>query len=162
MSGYNLDLPNLSVRLGLLELPVIAQRSDQLVCEITDTFLESTSAGSQPVSVIKNIPNDRHVSSNVLNVDLIPVLESALFSKNAGNRIELRGTLLGGEDDDIIVVLSKDNSVFRLIETFITDPMQKVLVSEIDLDPKKDTGTYRVILRVNGQQAAYNPEVKIT
>lgn len=162
LSGYNLDLPDLSVRLGSLELPVISQRSDQLVFEITDSHLESISAGSHPIYVIKHLPNGRRISSNVLNVDLIPVLESASFLKDASSRIELTGTLLGGKDDDIIVVLSKDGTVFRLIDTFKTDPKQKVLVSEIDPDEKKDLGTYRVTLRVNSQQAAYSPEVEIT
>lgn len=162
LSGDNLDIPDLSVRLGSLELPVISQRSDQLACEITNIHLESISAGSHPISVIRKLPNGRRISSNVLNVDLIPVLESASFLKDTGNRIELKGTLLGGEDDDIIVVLSKNGTVFRLIETFKTDPKQKLLVVEIDLDEKKDLGTYRVTLRVNSQQAAHSPEVEIT
>lgn len=164
LSGYYLDLPGLSVQLGTYELPVIAQQSNQLIFEITEACLEAISAGSNPVSVIKTLPNGRRVSSNVLNVDLIPVLESALFAKDVTrSRIELKGTLLGGEDDDIIVVLSKGNVIFRLIDTFSnTDPKQKVLTAEIKVDPKTDLGTYRVTLRVNGQQAAYNPEVSIT
>jgi hypothetical protein len=171
--GADLHLSGLSVRLGAVELPVIAQRTDRLTYTVSQTLASGNvvSAGSHPVTVVQTLPSGRRRTSNVLVGGLLPRLDTAVSSAVAlsptdptrvvGN-IDMTGILLGTATDDVFVGLYREGRVVQGFDTFVYPPgpttqtqMQLQITAETAIPP----GTYRVILRVNGQQAVNSPEV---
>jgi hypothetical protein len=158
----NLALSNLTVRLGPVELPIVAKSPDTLKCELNGNISDGTviSAGSHPVCVVESLPNGKARSSNLLVASLLPVITGAAFS--GGNLLNLEGFLLGKASDDVFVALYQNGKTVRVFDKFVEmepgPPAQTQLQVEIT-DPSP--GTYRVILRVNGQQAQNSPEVTI-
>ncbi len=181
LKGSNLNLANLSVRLGKVELPITAQSVDALQCLVNAAISggEAISAGSYPISVVQNLPKGRQRSSNLLVGNLLPVLTSAVpnnltpvpadTSKIYGN-IDLTGELLGTEEDDVFVALYQDGRVIQMFDELVPIPpppppppvtpqtRRRVLIKEQNPIPP---GKYRVILRVNGQQAKNSPEIDL-
>ncbi|HAG81441.1 MAG TPA: hypothetical protein DCL61_09765 [Cyanobacteria bacterium UBA12227] len=160
IKGSNLALSNLTVRLGSVELPIIAQSPDSLKCELNGNIRDGSaiSAGSHPVCVVQSLPNNKTRSSNLLVANLLPILTSVEFS--LGN-LNLEGFLLGKKSDDVFVALYQTGKTVRIFDVFEdilpAPPAQTQLrVAIADTIP---SGTYRVILRVNGQQAQNSPEV---
>lgn len=159
--GNNLALSNLTVRLGPVELPIVAKSPDTLKCELNGNIRDGTviSAGSHPVCVVESLPNGKARSSNLLVASLLPVITGAAFSD--GN-LNLEGFLLGKASDDVFVALYQNGKTVRVFDKFVEMepdiPAQTQLQVEIT-DPSP--GTYRVILRVNGQQAQNSPEVTV-
>lgn len=181
LKGSNLNLANLSVRLGKVELPITAQSVDTLQCLVNAAISggEAISAGSHPISVVQNLPKGRQRSSNLLVGNLLPVLTSAVpnnlanvpadASKIYGN-IDLTGELLGTEEDDVFVALYQDGRVIQMFDELVPiapppppppvtpQTRRRVLIKEQNsISP----GKYRVILRVNGQQAKNSPEIDL-
>lgn len=160
--GNNLALSNLTVRLGPVELPIVAKSPDTLKCELNGNISDGTviSAGSHPVCVVESLPNGKARSSNLLVASLLPVITGATFS--GGNLLNLEGFLLGKASDDVFVALYQNGKTVRVFDKFVEigpgPPAQTQLQVEIT-DPSP--GSYRVILRVNGQQAQNSPEVVI-
>jgi hypothetical protein len=159
--GNNLALSNLTVRLGSVELPIVAKSPDTLKCELNGNIRDGTviSAGSHPVCVVESLPNDKARSSNLLVASLLPVITNATFS---GDNLYLEGFLLGKASDDVFVALYRNGKTVKVFDKFVEigpgPPAQTQLQVQItDTSP----GTYRVILRVNGQQAQNSPEVVI-
>jgi hypothetical protein len=166
LSGSNLDLPGLVVRLGTLDLPVTAQNSSKLTFVLNEVACDGgISAGSLPVAVVKILPSGHRSTSNVLNCDIAPVLASiALDSDGDGSWLTFNGTLLGGKDDDIIILLVRDDKPAYLFDgsqcvTATTQDTLKVDCTELMKAFNPPNGSYRVVLRVNGQQASAKPEV---
>jgi uncharacterized protein DUF4255 len=173
LSGSDLNLSDLAVKLGPAEIAVTAQQPDDLRCRVNGDIAEgrTLSAGSHPLSVVQTLPTGRRRSSNLLVANLLPKLTEAKFTAStaAGERgtITLEGVLLGREEDDILVALYRNGEVVRAFDeievvapTSATDPEQ----TKLELNLKTDDiqpGKYRVILRVNGQQAKASPEVDI-
>jgi hypothetical protein len=160
--GNNLALSNLTVFLGAVELPIVAKSPDILKCELNGNIRDGSaiSAGSHPVRVEENLPNGKVRSSNLLVASLLPVVTNAAFS--FGN-LNLDGFLLGTASDDVFVALYQNGKTVKVFDEFVeiapAPPAQTQLrVQVTDTSP----GTYRVILRVNGQQAQNSPEVTIT
>jgi hypothetical protein len=160
--GNNLALSNLTVRLGPVELPIVAKSLDTLKCELNGNISDGTviSAGSHPVCVVESLPNGKARSSNLLVASLLPVITGTTFS--GGNLLNLEGFLLGKASDDVFVALYQNGKTVRVFDKFVEIgpdiPAQTQLRVEIT-DPLP--GIYRVILRVNGQQAQNSPEVVI-
>jgi hypothetical protein len=178
--GNDLNLSGLFIRLGSVELEPVAQRPDMLQCVIDGTIADGSviSAGNYPVSVVQALSNGKYRASNLLVGSLLPILESAEFSPSSEpdvyGEITLAGTLLGGEEDDIIVALYQNSEVVRMFDDFtdyfeelsdggITSDQTQLIFSieESDDGPVVPPGTYRIILRVNGQQAKASPSVEI-
>jgi Pvc16 N-terminal domain len=160
--GNNLNLSNLTVLLGSVELQIVAKSPDILKCELNGNIRNGSaiSAGTHPVCVVEILPNGKTRSSNLLVASLLPVVTGAAFS--LGN-LNLEGFLLGTASDDVFVALYQNGKTVRVFDEFVeiapAPPAQTQLRVQItDTLP----GIYRVILRVNGQQAQNSPEVTIT
>ncbi len=174
LSGSDLNLSGLVVKLGPEELAVTAQQPDNLRCRVDEVIAEgrTISAGSHPLSVVQTLPTGRLRSSNLLIANLLPKLTKKPgfnASNTSGERgtITLEGVLLGREGDDILVAFYQNGEVVRAFDevevvppTSATDPEQTKLELTLKTDDIQP-GRYRVILRVNGQQAKASPEVDI-
>jgi hypothetical protein len=170
LSGSDLNLSGLSVRLGPAELPVTAQRPGALQCRVPRSVGAGNviSAGSHTLAVVQTLPTGRERSSNLLIANVVPRLTSVSFAPDPNPNIQglltLNGVLLGGEGDDIRVALYRDGRVVKSFDEFTVVPAQDRLDLTIPTVDTVDTvpgGTYRIILRVNGQQAKDSPEVDI-
>jgi hypothetical protein len=76
--------------------------------------------------------------------------------------IELTGSLLGTDQDDVFVALYRDGAVVRTFDVFVrpvAPPPQIQMQLQITAGAQVPPGAYRVILRVNGQQARTSPEI---
>lgn len=170
LSGSDLNLSGLAVRLGPAELTVIAQRPEGLQCRVPRSVGGGNviSAGSHTLAAVQTLPTGRERSSNLLIANVMPRLTGVSFTPDPAPAIQgkltLNGVLLGGEDDDVTVALYRDGRVVKAFDEFTVVPAQDRLdltiqaVGTVDAVPG---GTYRVILRVNGQQAKASPEVGI-
>jgi len=174
--GSDLNLSGLSVRLGPAELSVTAQQPDQLQCLVNGAIASGgvISAGSHPISVVQTLPTGRRRSSNLLVGNLLPTLENAVFTADSdpdyfGN-IDMTGVLIGTDEDDIFVALFREGEVVKAFDEFIPIPpppppplvtSQTRMRLKVEEDEAVPPGTYRVILRINGQQAKNSPEVEL-
>ncbi len=184
VTGADLHLPGLSASLGAADLAITAQRTDSLRCTVDGAIPDGTviSAGAHGLTVAQQLPTGRIRRSNPLVVALRPVLAGAVpqgiartvpadpASPVAGS-IDLTGVLLGGPQDDVFVALYKDGATVRVFDEFTAPPpppppppvtpQTQMRVSIPGADPIEQ-GVYRVILRVNGQQARTSPVVDLT
>ena len=185
LKGSGLGLPGLSVRIGSAESPVVAQAEEWLRCRADGLIPSGTviSAGSQPISVVQTLPNGKHRSSNLVVGRLLPVLTG--FTPPAGGftrkapanplspvfgDIDLHGVLLGTEEDEVYVALTRNGETVRLFDTFgrpvpPVPPNPVVLQQQMRLHIPDTApvpqGRYRLILRVNGSQARNSPEIDV-
>ena len=184
--GSDLNLSGLSVCIGSADLPVTGQWPDRLQCSVNGALSAGgvISAGSHPVSVVQTLPAGRRRSSNLLVGDLLPILSSAdvdpaSFSLASpppsttrvfGN-IDLTGRLLAGTEDDILVALYRDGVIVKMLDEEFNftvpqpppppDPPWTRIRLEMKEPDAVPPGRYRIILRVNGQQAKNSPEVEL-
>jgi len=173
--GNDLNLSGLSVMLGQAELAVTAQRPDRLEYIVDGAIAGGgmISAGSHPISVVQTLPTGRRRSSNLLVGDLLPTLTSASTNSlervtpadptsNVFGNIVMNGLLLGSEEDDIFMALYKDGKVIKLFDgpdKLTITTIQTTLTLAMKKEDAVPPGKYRIILRVNGQQAKNSPEV---
>jgi len=160
--GSSLNLSNLSVCLGSLLLPVTSQRPDELKFLVDETIAtgSTTSAGSQAISVVQTLSTGRERSSNLLVGGLLPVVNSAAYDAGPQS-IDLTGVFLGSDTDDILLALYQEGTTVAVFDTVsATDPNQTILSMDLSANVPP-AGEYRVILRVNGQQAKNSPEITI-
>lgn len=177
ISGSGLDLSGPIVQFGPVELDVVSQRAGKLVCKVNGTIAEGQviSAGSHPISIYSVLPNGRRRFSNLIVGRLLPVLATAIpdgiTSSNPAvpgsaivGHIDFTGTLLGTENDDILAALYKDGAIVKVFESLThtsMPPLQtKVRLAITDAD-KIAPDNYRVIYRVNGEQAKNSPMVEL-
>jgi hypothetical protein len=163
--GTDLHLANLSVMLGPVELPVTMQQPDQLRFTIDPAIIGASgiSAGSHPVTVVLTLPGTgKKRSSNTVIGNLVPTLSTAAI---AGLVIDLGGTLLGSETDDVVLAFYRDGAVIKMFDEFTLpvplpplQPSRQLIMSGSDAVP---AGDYNMILLVNGQQAPQSPIVSL-
>lgn len=170
ISGNNLHLSGLAVSLGNVELPVVAQQPDRVLCRVNGSITRGNmiSAGSHPISIVQILPTGRRRSSNLLVGNLLPILESAVFTPSGdpdtSGFIDMTGILLGEEKDDIYTALYTEGKIIAFLDEFVEpDPPPVEPQTRIRLRMREPVppGTYLVILKVNGQQARNSPEVTI-
>jgi hypothetical protein len=185
VTGIDLDLPNLSATLGTADIPITAQRTDSLRCAVDGAIAGGTviSAGAHGLTVAQQLASGRFRRSNPVVVGLRPVVTAAVpqgiartvpadpASPVAGS-IDLTGVLLGGPQDDVFVALYKNGATARVFDTFTAPPPpppppppvtpQTLMRVSIPVADPIEQGVYRVILRVNGQQARTSPTVDLT
>ncbi|MES2717449.1 MAG: Pvc16 family protein [Pseudomonadota bacterium] len=115
------------------------------------------SAGQTPLLVRRRLAPNRSRSSNLLAVQLLPTLASAT---PVGVDLQLQGRLLGGASDDVIALLCRDidGSTVRLYDSASTAADQQTLAIPAALTGVP-AGSYRLVLRVNNQQAKTSPAV---
>jgi len=171
LRGQNLALSNLSVRLGPLELAMVAQSPDKIQVAVNGDIPngEAISAGSHPLYVVQTLPNDHERSSNLLVLNLLPLLTSAEYSVSPDPELQgvltLNGRLLGTAADDIFVALYRARETVRVFDA--VEPVAPPAIPQTQLrvpirltDPVPLDGD-RIILRVNGQQAHSSPLVTL-
>jgi hypothetical protein len=150
------------VWVGPASFPVTGAREGEVRTVIPlDTSL---SPGSYPVSVSRPLPSGRALSSNAVTGTLAPTVTGATLgplTPNAGNLfgdVTFAGRRLGGPDDTIFVAFYRDGAVALMVEA-AGSAAQTSLVAHVALEQALPPGDYRLILRVNGAQAAIAPEV---
>ena len=163
--GDDVSGTDMEVVLGDMILTVVERRVDRLI--VTAEGAPGTpiasgttlSAGEMPLVVRRRLSPTRTRSSNMLAARLLPTLSSATLI--AGN-LQLQGLLLGDDTDDVIVVFYRgsDGATVRLFDTVTTVANQQTL-TVVGAGAAVPAGTYRVILRVNNQQAIGSPSVVV-
>jgi hypothetical protein len=128
-------------------------------------------ARAYPVCVARVLPSGRRVSSNAVLGHLAPTVTGAAVGAlaNAGTVAEplLHGTLtlsgrrLGGPDDAVFVGFYLDGETRLMLEATGT-AAQTTLAVTVSAADALPPGQYRVILRVNGEQAANAPQANWT
>lgn len=98
-------------------------------------------------------------SSNLLAARLLPSVDSASI---VGGDLQIDGRLLGNDADDIVVVLarSSDGVAVRMFDVITAIASQQTL-QVAGVVAAVGAGEYRVILRVNNQQAKASPAVTV-
>ncbi|HYO99717.1 MAG TPA: DUF4255 domain-containing protein [Pyrinomonadaceae bacterium] len=174
--GEDLHLSGLSVMLGAVELPVIAQQPDQLKCLISEELVtgDVISAGSHAVAVAQTLVTGRRRMSNLLIGNLLPTLDAVGISTLVAGppiifAVDVSGRLLGKREDDVYLAFYKDGKSVKVFDSFADeevpppappDPPQ----TEKRLKLKAGTvapGKYLLLLRVNGQQAKQSAVLEI-
>jgi hypothetical protein len=137
-------------------IPTITGTGDKM--EVTVPLATTLSPGSYPVTGVRVLPSGRRFSSNALLGHMLPTLATAVVGAltPSGGKLfgdlTLTGTRLGGPDDGIFVALYKDGKTAVMVE--VTGVVaQNTLTASVTIDKAIPTGTYLVILRVNGEQA---------
>jgi hypothetical protein len=159
-------------------VPALTVERDRITFETREDYFpgDAVSAGDQLLTLGWTTPGGRPRRSNAALCALVPRLDTAQY---AGGQISLEGALLGrGADDpgaagqpedDTVVALSRAREKLWTFDRFRPAQDQNQTARVLDMtgimnDPtlvKKPKGRYRVILRVNGQQARHSPEVDI-
>jgi hypothetical protein len=156
---------DVEVVLGDVVLQVVERRVDRLVVTAEGAagapIASGTtlSAGEIPLVARRRLSPTRVRSSNLLAARLLPTLFSAAV---VGGDLVLGGVLLGSDADDVIVVLIRDTDgrSVHLFDTFTTSADQQTLTIA-GAAAAVPAGAYRVVLRVNNQQAKASPRVNI-
>jgi len=163
--GEDIGGADMEVVLGNVTLTVAERHVDRLVVTAegspgTPIASGTTlSAAELPVLVRRRLSASRTRSSNLLAARLLPTLAGAALV--AGD-LQLQGRLLGAEADDVIVLFYResDATTVRMFDTVTTAPDQQTL-TVVGAQAGVPSGTYRVILRVNDQQAKASPSVVV-
>jgi hypothetical protein len=177
--GAQLQLANLECLLGPVHLPIVKQWPDRIVIEIDAGVASGTllSAGEHPFGVRQPLGSGRYRSSNLLTVRLLPVLQ-ALTANVAPDpnpphsmigTLQATGILLGKDVDDIQVAFYAGGKVVYVIDVQAPIPTGAPPASEqtsltVALTPNDalPAGSYRIIWRVNGQQARNSPTLVLS
>lgn len=186
VSGQNLQAGNLGIALGNAGFEFSAQAPGQVMFDVTGEVADGqlVSAGSLPLSVVKQLSNGRLRSSNPVILKLRPKLTDVVVANITSTphpfdtgkvvvtaRLTLQGNLLGAFKDDVVLAFYKDGQVAGFVDASGHDPadiattepqkQQKELVVGLKKEHKLAAGEYRLILIVNGQQAKYSPLVNM-
>lgn len=161
--GDDLNASSMEVVLGDVLLNIVERQVDRLVVTAegspgTPIASGTTlSAGEMPLIVRRRLSPTRTRSSNLLAARLLPTLNSAALV--AGD-LELQGLLLGNDSDDVMVLFYResDGVTVHLFDTVTTAADQQTLTIP-GAAAAVPAGSYRVILRVNNQQAKASPIV---
>lgn len=181
VAGNDLSLSNLVVTLGPVELPVVAQPGGELVAR-ADVAGLPISAGTHPLAVAIQLPGGSRRSSNLLFAGLRPTITGAVAAPSPDPDIQavvtLTGHLLGRAGDEVFVALHSEGEIVGIYDQQDDSPApplrsrlhfppppgdadQSTLTLELRNADAAAPGIYRVILRVNGQQAAESPTVDL-
>ena len=180
VTGEDLHLANLSVRLGPVELPVTMQQPDRLRFVVNPALANGSTiaAGSHPLSVVQQLPSGRTRASNLLIANLLPTLTAitaVLPAKVAPpppvppptrvfTTLEITGELLGRAQDDVFLALYREGRTVQMLDDFkdlVGSPQthRQVIMQTSEAVPE---GNYLAILKVNGQQALQSLPVNLT
>jgi hypothetical protein len=173
ITGRDLHLDDLFIRFGTVDFVPTPGGPEQMSVTLDAASLSTpnSAAGDVPLAVVLPLAGGRQRTSNTLVVKLMPVLTAVDNSglvqvggpAQVAGTLDFTGVLLGRAADDIIVALVKDGVVAYLFDDgFTTAANQTTLTLTIPTASPVAADTYRLILRVNGQQAQNSPEVSIT
>lgn len=174
--GADLMSPDVSIEFHDVPLTVVDRRPDG-VYVIAPVLLNNgqlTSAGWWPVVAVRLLPGGKRRSSNPLVAGLRPILSTAASGANyldpATNilyrTIDLTGRLLGVDSDDVVVAFLRNGITYGPFDRFVApavpppiDQSQRKL--QFPANSTLPAGAYRLILRVNGEQARNSPLVNL-
>lgn len=165
LRGDDLLGADLEAVLGDVALSIVERAPDRIVARVEGSPGTpiadggALSAGELPLTIRKRLSPTRARSSNMLVARLSPSVAGA--SVVAGT-LTITGLLLGTEADDVSVLLYRpdDGATLRVFEAPVSAADQKSLTIA-NAAVGTPAGTYRVILRVNGQQALASPTVTL-
>lgn len=179
--GEDLHLADLDCLLGPVALVVLDRRTDRLAVRIEGPLSGGAiegpiaaggaiSAGEHPLVVRHLLPIGRYRTSNLLAGKLRPVVTAATLA--GSGTLTIDGLLLGSWSDDVVVALYRDGAVAHVFEPGRPPPAAPAAGTVVPgADQKSLTvagvagsvaaGPYRVIVRVNGQQARLSPAVTV-
>lgn len=167
LTGQDLNPAGIDVILGSSPLTILQPAtSTELKCQVTAPAM---SPGSYPLFVRQTLAGGRRRSSTLLIGNLLPTLKTVSVNNRlttvvdgesfVSGELELNGVLLGTSTDDIVVAFYRNGAVERTFEVFeapVGPAQLKLKVPSAQPLPADD---YRIILRVNGQQARNSPTV---
>jgi hypothetical protein len=172
LTGNDLNSSGVQIFLGTAPLTITPPvASGELKCQVNGAIAGGTllSAGSYPLFVRQTLPSGRFRSSNLLVGNLLPTLNTAVPSGlvNIGGgqirgNLQLTGQLLGRADDDVLVAFYRNGAVERMFDVVVTNANQTQLGLTVAAAQAMPSAKYRIILRVNGQQARNSPEINWT
>ncbi|MBB3191875.1 DUF4255 domain-containing protein [Halomonas cerina] len=124
------------------------------------------SAGSHTITAVRTLPGGRRMHSNAVLGHLLPTVTDAspvtpLTPEGGGELsgdLTITGRLLGGPDDEIFVAFYGADGVATMVEGTGTTAQTNLTVS-VSAEQALPAGPYRILLRVNGEQAVNSPEV---
>jgi hypothetical protein len=163
--GDDIAGADMEVVLGDVMLRVVDRRTGRVVVTAEGSpgtpIADGTalSAGEMPLIVRRRLSATRTRSSNLLAARLLPTLGSAVL---VGNDLQLQGRLLGNDSDDVMVLFYRENdgTTVHLFDTVSAAADQRSLLV-VGAAGAVPAGSYRVILRVNNQQALASPGVVV-
>jgi hypothetical protein len=163
--GDELNASTMEVVLGGVILSIVERNVDRLVVTAEGSpgtpiaLGTSLSAGEMPLIVRRRLSPTRTRSSNLLAARLLPTLNSAALV--AGD-LQLQGLLLGADSDDVMVLFYResDGLTVQMFDT-VTSAADQQTLTVVGAAAKVPAGNYRVILRVNNQQAKASPTVVV-
>lgn len=170
LTGTDLHLANLDVLLRDVPVPVIAQRPDKLTCRVDLSVApgQTLSAGALPIFARQNLASGRSRYSEPIVGYLLPSVATvaggpfvADIDGNLSGPLTITGQLLGSSSDDVIVAFYRDGAVALSIDIVTTNATQTSLTLAITTASPLAPGDYRVIVRVNGQQAKNSPSLTL-
>jgi hypothetical protein len=173
LTGTDLNIAGLIVDIAGVALPISSRSFGTIECTVPATLTAGNvlSAASHPIVAVQTVFGHTF-ASNAVTGGLLPHLDTAAASAvtpvnaNPGAPvtavIDMTGTLLSVASDAAFVGFSSGGKVIRVFDQF-TRPTadQKTLRLTIPKEQAVPNGVYRVILRVNGQQATNSPEVTL-
>jgi hypothetical protein len=176
--GDDLHLAGLTIHLGSADLGVTMQRTDRIQCLVDGVIPGGAviSAGDHMLTARMPLPNGKTRSSNAIVGGLLPQLTAAIpvVINHVGSEvfgdIDLQGTLLGTDSDDVFVALYRNGVTVQVYDTFIPIPPppppppiipQTLRRLRIPTEKRVEQGPYQLILRVNGRQAKLSPTVNL-
>ena len=169
ITGQDLNLSGVQVFLGPAALAITPPAtSGQLQCVVNGGIAAGSvlSAGSHPLLARQTLPSGRFRSSNLLVGQLLPTLTTAtpsgLVKVGAAlvrGNLQINGQLLGTPNDDVLVAFYRNGAVERVFDAVLSTPTQTQLNLSLPPPQAIPLGNYRIILRVNGQQARNSPEI---
>jgi Pvc16 N-terminal domain len=169
LTGNDLNLSGVQVFLGPTVITITPPVSaGELKCQANGAIAGGgvISAGSHPLFVRQTLPGGRFRSSNLLVGNLLPTLTTAtpggLVNIGAGRvrgNLQITGLLLGTAIDDVLVAFYRNGVIERMLDAVVTNGTQTQLDLTVAAAGAIPSDKYRIILRVNGQQARNSPEV---
>ncbi|MEO8881542.1 MAG: Pvc16 family protein [Gemmatimonadaceae bacterium] len=175
LTGSGLGATVLSVNFGAAVFGATSQKEGTLTFVVSDSLADGAtiSAGSQVISVFESLPGGRTRTSNLIVGGLRPRLDTAVPSalvrtfpadptKPVFGTLDLTGVLLGTADDEIYLAFHNGTAVVAMFDDFTITPgppFQTKLRLKIPHEGALPPASYRLLLRVNGQQAVNSPLV---
>lgn len=170
LTGTDLHLANLDVLLRDVPVPIIAQRPDKLTCRVDLSVApeQTLSAGALPIFARQNLASGRSRYSEPIVGYLLPSVSTVAggpfvpdVDGNLSGPVTITGQLLGSSTDDVVVAFYRDGAVALSIDVVTPNATQTSLTLAITTEDPLAPGEYRVIVRVNGQQAKNSPALTL-
>ena len=165
--GNDLHGADIEAALGAQVLTIVERRTDRLQVTVEGTppapiaSGTSISAGEHGLVVRRRLSPSRARTSGVQLAKLLPTVTGASL---VGGDLQVSGNLLGRGPlqtgtDDVVVALYRDGVTVRLFDT-VADASTQSLLTVLGVGSAGlPAGEYRVIVKVNNQQARASPAV---